>query len=995
MNKNLDLIYQLSSISNSYYDRMGKMIKHYNEPDGTTLGNFIEIVPLKVNKGLVEEPRPFTSQKNRQLPSKNYKIRARNKTKNVKKNTINNHHIENEDKNNNNIIDDKMNKLLNVTLEIKRSSTAESNRNHIYSNSTNRKYISDLNTIEEVGNINLHNLNKKPTFNKINEEQKNNNIIQSNNICQNKIKTFYNNIKNEKDKLHRINTLQITNSFNKNKPNTNKTNLKDVSLMSSSNYNEFSPKNKTLYMNNNKLLIFDNEISEKLQSLIRGNSVDNNTRNIKKEKEEKKLNTISNKNLKNKKEIPKEEITERIIRIRKNYQEKEKEMFNQNYLFYSILPGNASYLVKNCMCHRTNWREPFSKVTTLFHFKWQEISYGIDYNNLSKVGFKQIVNHFENHYCISNKANLFCNLMKYCEDRKISVFKFVPFTVVYKFKEKKRDKEEDIKIFEKENQYAKDNLKKFINISKNFIVDYNDIGKYYEDENFIKESEKRQFEKEEKKEKKKKKKKKKKKEENENIEKEENEKSNFYCDYFSKLKPNDRIIPTLSLGELTEKEKIERKKEKKKIIGSKTIIEIPKTHETGKNMWLVKAVNLNRGKCIKIVNSFEQIEKVIDKFKQGVGYGFTNQNIEDLEIKVIKENINNEDEDIKNNNNENIEKKNFEQEQKTYLCKKIIIQKYIENPLLYKERKCDIRIWVLLTHKMKVYVFKEGHLKTCSVNYDVNSKNAFSHITNYSFQKYNNNFQKFEKGNEVPFYEFQKFIDEKYPDKKYNLKTNLMEKVKEIIILTMRAGKEKINKNNRNYQFEIFGYDFMLDNDFNVFLIEINTNPGLEESSPWIKIIIPRMLDDALRLTLDQIYEPKYDFNLNYKNINDDINIQKVNDNLKNNIDPNSVINNNIKIFSSIKEEEENKSNIENSIDNENLNVNDKKIENKNQKYISPFPVPGYDLDDNLWNFICDLNEKDPFDERLENEIIENEKKETVSFTGIKHLIKKKKNKQK
>ena len=491
-----------------------------------------------------------------------------------------------------------------------------------------------------------------------------------------------------------------------------------------------------------------------------------------------------------------------------------------------------------------------------------------------------------------------------------------------------------------------------------------------------------------------KKKKKKKKEQNENIEKEENEKSNFYCDYFSKLKPNDRIIPTLSLGELTEKEKIERKKEKKKIIGSKTIIEIPKTHETGKNMWLVKAVNLNRGKCIKIVNSFEQIEKVIDKFKQGVGYGFTNQNIEDLEIKVIKENIN-EEENIKNNNNENIENKNFEQEQKTYLCKKIIIQKYIENPLLYKERKCDIRIWVLLTHKMKVYVFKEGHLKTCSVNYDVNSKNAFSHITNYSFQKYNNNFQKFEKGNEVPFYEFQKFIDEKYPDKKYNLKTNLMEKVKEIIILTMRAGKEKINKNNRNYQFEIFGYDFMLDNDFNVFLIEINTNPGLEESSPWIKIIIPRMLDDALRLTLDQIYEPKYDFNLNYKNINDDINIQKVNDNLKNNIDPNSVINNNIKIFSSIKEEEENKSNIENSIDNENLNVNDKKIENKNQKYISPFPVPGYDLDDNLWNFICDLNEKDPFDERLENEIIENEKKETVSFTGIKHLIKKKKNKQK
>ena len=73
-----------------------------------------------------------------------------------------------------------------------------------------------------------------------------------------------------------------------------------------------------------------------------------------------------------------------------------------------------------------------------------------------------------------------------------------------------------------------------------------------------------------------------------------------------------------------------------------------------------------------------------------------------------------------------------------------------------------------------------------------------------------------------------------------------MDKIKEIVYLTLRSVKSKINKNNRNHQFEIFGYDFMLDENFNLFLIEINTNPGLEESSPWIKIIIPRMLDDAL-----------------------------------------------------------------------------------------------------------------------------------------------------
>ena len=59
---------------------------------------------------------------------------------------------------------------------------------------------------------------------------------------------------------------------------------------------------------------------------------------------------------------------------------------------------------------------------------------------------------------------------------------------------------------------------------------------------------------------------------------------------------------------------------------------------------------------------------------------------------------------------------------------------------------------------MKVYFFKEGHLKTCSISYDIDSKNAFGHITNYSFQKYNEYFQKYEKGNEVPFYEFKNLL---------------------------------------------------------------------------------------------------------------------------------------------------------------------------------------------------------------------------------------------
>lgn len=49
-------------------------------------------------------------------------------------------------------------------------------------------------------------------------------------------------------------------------------------------------------------------------------------------------------------------------------------------------------------------------------------------------------------------------------------------------------------------------------------------------------------------------------------------------------------------------------------------------------------------------------------------------------------------------------------------------------------------------------------------------------------------------------------------------------------MLTMNSVKNKINKNNRSNCFELFGYDFMIDNQFKVWLIEVNTNPCLEES---------------------------------------------------------------------------------------------------------------------------------------------------------------------
>jgi len=43
-----------------------------------------------------------------------------------------------------------------------------------------------------------------------------------------------------------------------------------------------------------------------------------------------------------------------------------------------------------------------------------------------------------------------------------------------------------------------------------------------------------------------------------------------------------------------------------------------------------------------------------------------------------------------------------------------IVQKYMENPLLISGRKFDIRMWILYTHEMKIYLFKQGYIRTSS-----------------------------------------------------------------------------------------------------------------------------------------------------------------------------------------------------------------------------------------------------------------------------------------
>ncbi len=52
--------------------------------------------------------------------------------------------------------------------------------------------------------------------------------------------------------------------------------------------------------------------------------------------------------------------------------------------------------------------------------------------------------------------------------------------------------------------------------------------------------------------------------------------------------------------------------------------------------------------------------------------------------------------------------------------------------------------------------------------------------------------------------------------------------MKQIATHTMRATYRNLDANRRENCFELFGLDFMIDEDFKVWLIEVNVNPAIE-----------------------------------------------------------------------------------------------------------------------------------------------------------------------
>ena len=179
-----------------------------------------------------------------------------------------------------------------------------------------------------------------------------------------------------------------------------------------------------------------------------------------------------------------------------------------------------------------------------------------------------------------------------------------------------------------------------------------------------------------------------------------------------------------------------------------------------------------------------------------------------------------------------------------------LVQRYVQNPMLIDEsRKCDIRVWVLLTHDFKVYVHRDGVVRTSSVSFSMkNLRDKFIHLTNHSIQQEHSDFGKFEESNEIFFPEFESRLQKSNGISFYK---DIMPQINLCVKETFVAAKpilEGIDEIDDYHSFMFFGFDFVVDDSAKVWLLEVNATPAISQS------LQSKIAGDIIKTAIDPVF---------------------------------------------------------------------------------------------------------------------------------------------
>lgn len=194
---------------------------------------------------------------------------------------------------------------------------------------------------------------------------------------------------------------------------------------------------------------------------------------------------------------------------------------------------------------------------------------------------------------------------------------------------------------------------------------------------------------------------------------------------------------------------------------------------------------------------------------------------------------------------------------------KAVAQQYVL-PYLIDGLKFDLRIYALVTavDPLRIYIFEEGMARFCTEKYESpcaeNLDQVFSHLTNYSLNKKNVNYEQPGKSemDELGSKRSMSSVFARLRQDGHDTGT-LKRNIDDVIRLTLGCVQPELANSyktaipggdGRSRCFEILGFDILIDSDVKPRLLEVNAMPSLACDSEFDKELKMGVVLDALKI---------------------------------------------------------------------------------------------------------------------------------------------------
>lgn len=227
--------------------------------------------------------------------------------------------------------------------------------------------------------------------------------------------------------------------------------------------------------------------------------------------------------------------------------------------------------------------------------------------------------------------------------------------------------------------------------------------------------------------------------------------------------------------------------------------------EAGDKTWILKPSMSDKGQGIRIFRSVDQLQAIFDAFDEGVD-------------------TDDEEDDAEENNGVIISQ-----------LRHFIVQEYQHKPLLlpnYDNKKFHLRVYILSVGDLKVYVYENILTLFAGEAYTPPDESDDSEVIALAGHLTNTCLQDGETPLVVPFWDLKGMSDAQ--------KSQVFDQVKHITsdLFTAAHTVDKINFQAMTNSLEIFGVDFLVNDDFSVKLLEVNSYPDFKQTGDELKTII-------------------------------------------------------------------------------------------------------------------------------------------------------------